>query len=138
MVPSSDTPQGAPFASSRPRILIVEDEVLIRIMVSDELRDAGYEVIEAATADEAVEILQTALPFDLVFSDVRMPGSMDGLGLLACVRARFPALPVIITSGHMDPALAAVNGAPVSGQAISARCCVEGGSARACTKASAR
>lgn len=110
MVPSSDA-HSAPTPSSKSRILIVEDEWLIRMMLSDELRDAGYEVVEASNADEAIAILQTGLPIDLVFSDVRMPGSIDGLGLLAFVRSKFSALPVIMTSGHAVPTLVAASGA---------------------------
>ena len=97
----SVTPAEAPHASRRYRILIVEDEVLIRIMIGEELRDVGYEVLEACNADEAAAILDTGLRCDLIISDVRMPGSMDGLGLLAYVRACHPTLPVIIASGHL-------------------------------------
>jgi DNA-binding NtrC family response regulator len=88
----------------------VEDEVLIRLMLADELRDAGHQVIEASDADEAVVILKATRP-DLLISDVRMPGSIDGMGLLALVRTSRPALPVIITSAHLDPAQAKSQGA---------------------------
>jgi CheY-like chemotaxis protein len=111
MTPSSDVPPGKPEASPRKCILVVEDELLIRIMVSDELRDAGYDVIEACSADEAVTILTSPVRIDLIVSDVRMPGSLDGLGLLSVARERFPALPVIITSGHLEPAEAITKGA---------------------------
>ena len=70
-------------------------------MVSDDLRDAEYEVIEACNADEALAILQSGAGVDLIFSDVRMPGTLDGLQLLAVVRERDPTLPVVITSGHL-------------------------------------
>lgn len=92
-------------------VLVAEDEVLIRMIVSDGLRDAGFSVIEAMNGDEAVEILNSGAPVDLVFSDVRMPGSLDGLGLLAFVRRTFPDLPVVITSGHLPPELAFADGA---------------------------
>jgi DNA-binding NtrC family response regulator len=111
MVPSSDTPQGDPESGARKRILVVEDELLIRLLVSDELRNEGYEVIEAVDADEALIILRSLVRIDLVISDVRMPGSLDGLGLLAVVREAFPALPVIITSGHLESRLAIADGA---------------------------
>ncbi len=111
MVPSSDTPRGDPDSATRKRILIVEDELLIRLLVSDELRSAGFEVIEAADADEAVTLLRSLVPIDLIISDVRMPGSIDGLGLLAVVRETFPTLPVIITSGHLESRLAIADGA---------------------------
>ncbi len=105
-VPSQpDTAQRGAF------ILVVEDEMLVQIMVSDSLRDAGFNVIEAFNADEAIRILHSGVKVDLMLSDVRMPGSMDGLGLLEYSLEKFPTLPVILTSGHMlqDDALA--NGA---------------------------
>lgn len=91
-------------------ILVVEDEFLIRMILADELRDAGYQVIEASDADEALELLRGVSP-DVIISDVRMPGSIDGLGLLAAVRQRFPRLPVIIMSAHAQPEMALTAGA---------------------------
>lgn len=67
-------------------------------------------MIEACNADEALVILKTVIP-DILVSDVRMPGSLDGMGLLAEVRESLPTLPVIIMSGHMDPAQAIAKGA---------------------------
>lgn len=93
------------------RVLVVEDEMLIRFAVSDELRAAGYDVIEAFNGDEALAILRTGVRIDLIVSDVRMPGSLDGMGLLAIVREDFPGVPVIIASGHLDPAVASAGGA---------------------------
>ena len=92
-------------------VLVVEDEFLIRTMVSDALRDAGLGVIEAIDADEAMRVLQSGVAIDLIFSDVRMPGSMDGLALLKICTEVFPGLPVIITSGHLAPSDAILNGA---------------------------
>ena len=111
MAPSSDTPLEAPFGTGRKCVLVVEDELLIRLILSDELRDAGYDVIEAFNADEALTVLRSLVRVDLIISDVRMPGTVDGLGLLAEVRAAFPKLPVIMTSGHLEPRLALTNGA---------------------------
>ena len=84
-------------------ILVVEDEVLLRFVIADYLRDCGYQVIEANDASEAVALL-TLEPPDLVFSDVRMPGEMDGLGLARWVRTNRPGLPVILTSGDVQTA----------------------------------
>jgi DNA-binding NtrC family response regulator len=81
------------------------------MILSEELRDAGYDVLEAYNADEALAVLTSPVTIDLIISDVRMPGSVDGMGLLAVVREALPALPVIITSGHMDPTLALADGA---------------------------
>jgi DNA-binding NtrC family response regulator len=111
MVPSSDAPPIAPLAARRGCILVVEDELFIRLIVSEELRDEGYEVIEAFNADEALAILESEVRVDLIISDVRMPGSMDGMGLLAIVKKTLPKLSVIITSAHMDAALALADGA---------------------------
>ncbi len=84
-------------------VLVVEDEVLIRLMVSDELRDAGFRVVEAANADDAMAYLQAGEPADLVFSDVRMPGSMDGIALAEKLRSDFPRVRIVLTSGHLLP-----------------------------------
>lgn len=108
---SSDALPSAMAGPRRSCILVVEDEILIRLVISDELRDAGHEVIEAVDGDEALAILKTGVRVDLIVSDVRMPGSLDGMGLLAIVRATIPGLPVIITSGHMDADSATAGGA---------------------------
>jgi len=79
-------------------------------MLSDGLRDKGYHVIEACNADEALVILETVVP-DLIISDVRMPGSLDGMGLLELVRKTLPKMRVIITSGHLESNLAFADGA---------------------------
>ena len=83
-------------------ILVVEDETLIRYVVSDELRDRGFQVVEACNADEAMFFLATMTP-DLIVTDVQMPGSIDGAGLLAFVRKTFPDIPVFLTSGTWIP-----------------------------------
>jgi CheY-like chemotaxis protein len=104
--------EGAPSpATSQPYILVVEDELFIRMFITDALRDEGYNVIEAFNADEAVDILMAGKAVDLVFSDVRMPGSLDGIGLLRIIKERFTGLPVILTSGHLDPRVALAEGA---------------------------
>ena len=110
MVPSLDVPNGSPAASVSSRVLVVEDEFLIRSMLSEELREAGYHVIEACDAAEALLVFETVKP-DLIISDVRMPGPLDGLDLLARVRETSPALPVIIISGHESPSQALIEGA---------------------------
>ena len=111
MVPSSDAPIGAQSAASRLRILFVEDELLIRLVVSDELREVGYEVVECFNADEAIILLQAGVRFDLIVSDVRMPGGVDGMGLLAFTKELYPDVPVILASGHLEPTLALRHGA---------------------------
>ena len=82
-------------------ILVVDDEVLVRLAIAEYLRDCGFTVHEAAHADEAITVLTTAtVSVDLVFSDVQMPaGSMDGFGLARWVAANQPGVTVILTSG---------------------------------------
>lgn len=105
-IPAVDT-----AVERRARILVVEDEVFIRLFVSDLLRDAEYDVIEAVSGDEALDILNAGIPCDLVLSDVRMPGLTDGLALLKFVRDKLADLPVVITSGHLAPDVALAAGA---------------------------
>lgn len=80
-------------------ILVVEDDYLIRVDIAAYLRDCGFVVIEAGTAAEAVAVLESDLVVDLVFSDIQMPGVMDGVGLAAWVREHLPGVRVILTSG---------------------------------------
>jgi CheY-like chemotaxis protein len=82
-------------------ILVVEDEVVIRMLISDVLRDAGLRVVEAANADEALMYVKTDPNVRLVFSDVRMPGSMDGIELAHRLRSEFPHITVALASGHL-------------------------------------
>ena len=79
-------------------ILLVEDDVLVRFVAADILRDAHHEVIEAVNGDEAIALLSAGLVVDLVITDVNMPGEIDGLRLATLVNARFPELPVLMTS----------------------------------------
>jgi CheY-like chemotaxis protein len=82
-----------------PSILIVEDDPVLRFVLAEFLRSENHDVMEAASADEAVEILSSAAVVDLLITDVEMPGSMDGLALARRVRANRPSLPVIVVSG---------------------------------------
>src|SRR5712672_2234909 len=81
-------------------ILVVEDEVLVRLMLADRLRETGYTVIEAAGADEALAILQSGTKVHIVFTDINMPGSMDGIGLARIVCSKCPDIDVLMTSAH--------------------------------------
>ena len=81
-------------------ILVVEDEVLIRFVVADYLRECGFQVLEAGNTDEAEKLLRTAdLGIDLVFSDVHMPGTRDGFDLARWVQEHRPEIPIVLTSG---------------------------------------
>ena len=83
-----------------PAVLIVEDEPLIRIGAVHIIEDAGFEVIEAASADEAIRVLEFRSDIRVVFTDIHMPGSMDGLKLAHAVRDRWPPIKIIVTSGR--------------------------------------
>jgi DNA-binding NtrC family response regulator len=81
-------------------VLVVEDEILIRLAIADHLRDAGLTVYEAANGTEAVDLItHHGRDIDAIFSDIMMPGAIDGLGLLTWVAQHDPDLPIILTSG---------------------------------------
>ena len=82
-------------------VLVVEDELFVRLMAVDAIEDAGYRAIEAEDADQALALLNDRSDIGVLFSDIKMPGTLDGLGLAATVRERWPALPIILTSGHL-------------------------------------
>jgi two-component system, response regulator PdtaR len=93
------------LANKRRVILIVEDETLIRLNAAETIREAGFDVVEAANADEAIVILETRLDITIVFTDIQMPGSMDGLKLAAAIRGRWPPIKIIATSGNVNVGL---------------------------------
>ena len=82
-------------------VLVVDDEVLLRLGTADLLREEGFAVIEAANADEAIAVLRTTTPVDVVLTDFTMPGRMDGVGLARFVEAHRPDTRVILTSGTL-------------------------------------
>ena len=85
-----------------PRILVVEDEALVRLALCDFLESSGFRVLEACDGDRAVEVINRAgAGIDLVFTDVRMPGSLDGFALANWIHKHEPKLPVVITSGDI-------------------------------------
>ena len=85
-------------------MMVVEDEGLIRDMLAQEFADAGFEVFEAGSGDEAVALLSAGVVVGVVLTDVRMPGRLDGLGLVAWLRDNRPGLPIVVTSGYVTPA----------------------------------
>jgi DNA-binding response OmpR family regulator len=97
---------GAMNARNSPQkliILLVEDEVLVRMALADDLRGQGYGIIEAANADEALSILESNAEIDLVITDKRMPGFLDGMGLARSIRSRGD-VGVIMISGEAPEA----------------------------------
>ena len=89
-------------ASNRPVVLIVEDEFLLRMDAVDMIAGAGFEVVEAANADQAIQVLEARRDITVVFTDIQMPGSMDGLKLARAVRGRWPPIKIVATSGHLN------------------------------------
>ena len=82
------------------KILLVEDEGLIRMMTAEGLEAEGFEVTAARNGDEAAQLLDDGGVFDVLFTDVRMPGTLDGVDLAAYARRRYPLIPVLIVSGY--------------------------------------
>ena len=89
------------MARLSPVVLIVEDEFLLRMDSAAMLESAGFEVIQAGDADEAISILSARSDIRVVFTDIQMPGSMDGLKLARFVRDRWPPIKIVATSGHV-------------------------------------
>jgi two-component system, response regulator PdtaR len=91
------------FASENRMVLVVEDDELIRMHAVDMVRDLGFETREAANADDAISLLERCSDITVVFTDIQMPGSMDGLHFLAVVRDRWPPIALLVTSGRPAP-----------------------------------
>lgn len=86
----------------KPVIMVVEDDDTLRYLAREALTMMDMEVIEACTADGAFTMLSHSPKVDLVFTDIRMPGQMDGLDFARLLRRKWPVLPVVVTSGHMS------------------------------------
>ena len=84
-------------------VLMVEDEMMLRMCVIDMVEDAGYTPIEALDADEAVAILESRSDIALMCTDIQMPGNMDGFGLARTVHERWPSIKIIVMSGQLNP-----------------------------------
>lgn len=84
-------------------ILIVEDEPIQRMQMVDLVEEAGFEAVEAACAADAVAILEARTDIRVVFTDIDMPGSMDGMMLAAHVRNRWPPIEIIVTTAGLAP-----------------------------------
>ncbi len=94
---------------SQPKVLIVEDDLLVLHLSSQALRHDGLDVIEAESADQAAEILHdSGEEIAVVFSDIRTPGTLDGMDLAHVVREGWPSIPVVLTSGVIMPIAGAV------------------------------
>ncbi len=96
-------------------ILVVEDEAIIRMGAVGMLKDAGFAALEAANADDAIRILETRDDIRVVFTDINMPGTLDGLRLAQAIRGRWPPIHLVVTSGLMSPVVGDI---PVGGRFI--------------------
>ncbi len=85
---------------SRPLVLVVEDEPILRLDTIDMVEEAGFVAVEAANADAALEILRARSGIAILLTGIDMPGSMDGIKLARTVRDRWPPIEIIIVSGH--------------------------------------
>ena len=93
---------GRAASGQRPVVLVVEDEGLIRMNAIDMVQEAGFDAIAASDADDAIRILESRSDIRAVFTDVHMPGSMDGIRLASVVRNRWPPVALIVTSGQTN------------------------------------
>ena len=83
-------------------VLVVEDEFLSRLHAVSLVEEAGYKAVEASNAEEAIAVLEARKDIRIVFTDIDMPGTMDGLKLAHAIRTRWPPIELIVTSGHFD------------------------------------
>jgi CheY-like chemotaxis protein len=89
-------------SAGKPIVLVVEDQAVLRLMTIEVVEQAGFAALQAANADEAVRILEARNHIRIVFTDIDMPGSMDGMKLAAAVRDRWPPIEIVVTSGYHD------------------------------------
>jgi CheY-like chemotaxis protein len=94
-------------AQPPPTVLVVADEVLVRLAISEYLRECGYNVVEASDAREAIEVMRSDVVVNVAFSDITMPGSLDGFGLAQWIRRERPDVKVVLSSGVARSAKAA-------------------------------
>jgi CheY-like chemotaxis protein len=106
VLPPGDTSLNAEQAPepAPARILVVEDDPLVRFAIAEALRDLNVSVVEATTADEVWDYLATGAPIDLVFTDHQMPGSMTGTQLAVRIKQHYPHIKIIIASAYFNAA----------------------------------
>lgn len=99
------TPADAPRDSTAPRppptVLVVDDDVLVRLAICENLRDAGFRVLEAASAHDALGVMLAKMPIDVLLTDLQMPGAMDGFGLGLHARGASPEMKVLVMSSFL-------------------------------------
>lgn len=94
----ADAPRDTPAPPSRPTVLVVDDDVLVRMAICENLRDAGFHVLEAASAHDALGVMLAEVPIDVLLTDLQMPGVMDGFGLGLHARGASPDMKVLVMS----------------------------------------
>jgi len=100
--PDLATVKQAPYSNNE-LILVVEDQPMVRMLTVDRLKNIGYRVVEASTAQEAIDVLKSGAPVNLVFTDIVMPGGMTGYGLADWITINRSDVRVLLTSGYIDP-----------------------------------
>lgn len=85
----------------RMAVLVVEDEPILRLMAVDLVEEAGFEAVEAMNSTDAIQVLEVRTDIRIIFTDIDMPGGLNGVELAAVVRDRWPPVGIIITSGHI-------------------------------------
>lgn len=98
MCPAED-PMPTPENGERPAVLVIDDEILLRLSIADSLRENGFTVLEAASAEEARQLILAGVEIDAVFTDISMPGEIDGADFVAWLAENKIDVPVIMTSG---------------------------------------
>jgi two-component sensor histidine kinase len=96
----------SPPVAPTPNVLVVEDEMVLRMRAVDIVEDAGFRALEAVNADDALAILEARSDISLLFTDIQMPGTMDGLKLAHAVHKRWPEIKIVLVSGQVKPTIA--------------------------------
>ena len=97
----ADSPRDTTVSPQAPTVLVVDDDVLVRFAISENLRDAGFQVLEAASAHDALRVMLADMPIDVLITDFRMPGAMDGFGLGVAARGASPEMKVLVMSSFL-------------------------------------
>jgi two-component system, response regulator PdtaR len=92
------------------KILVVEDQAILRMMVMDTLQSAGFSALEATSAAEAMQLLETSGEIDLLYTDIELSDEVSGIDLVENVRSRWPGTAIVITSGHTPSSVTALPG----------------------------
>jgi two-component system, response regulator PdtaR len=100
---AQESVQGEEPAREGVTVLLAEDEYLIRLDIAESLRRIGWQVLEVGTADDAIQLIHSRISFDLLLTDVHMPGSATGLDLARLVREQRPAVRIAVMSGQLQP-----------------------------------